>query len=163
MLLKIIGFIFFLILIIFYFLGIFNIAIWFLTFIFFIINSVIAFGVYRRGWGNLTEKAVRREDFLKEPPKIEQGPWHQRGIANAKVGNFSEAVNCFEMALEAEPENATIWNDLGFVHRKLGNYRAAIESLTKALEIRPEYSTALDNLNKAKQEIAVSLKKRRRK
>jgi tetratricopeptide (TPR) repeat protein len=110
-------------------------------------------GVYNRGWGGLAKISFKSEDFLKEPPTIEKGPWHERGIANAKVGNFNEAVNCFEMALEAEPDNATIWNDLGFVLRKLGNYRTAIDCFSKALEIRPGYSTAVENLEKANQEM----------
>jgi hypothetical protein len=157
--LKILALVFFILLLIIYFIGIDSTILWISIFLIFALNIVLIYGVYIRGWGNLAKVVLHREDFLKEPPKIEKGPWHERGISNAKVGNFAEAVNCFEMALEAEPENATIWNDLGFVMRKLGNYRQAIDCFTKALEIRPNYPTAKDNLEKAKEELNSKQKK----
>jgi tetratricopeptide (TPR) repeat protein len=153
LLLRVLGLVFFIILIIIYLFGIIGLTVWILTIAFFMVNMVLMHGVYQKGWGNLAQITFKREDFMKEPPTIEKGPWHERGIANAKVGNFNEAVNCFEMALEAEPDNATIWNDLGFVLRKLGNYRTAIDCFSKALEIRPGYSTAIENLKKANSEM----------
>ena len=159
---RVLGLIFFVILFLIYLLGFDGMMILLMTILFFVINIVMIIGVYQRSWGNLTNVTVRHEDFYKAPPKIDKGPWHERGIANAKVGNFEEAVNCFENALESEPENPVIWNDLGFVHRKLGNSLRAIECFNKALELRPEYSTAAENLEKAKAEMAARKKRRKR-
>jgi tetratricopeptide (TPR) repeat protein len=163
LLLRVLGIIFFILLILIYLIGFIGPIVWSLTIAFFIVNLVLMHGVYNQGWGNLTQISFKQEDFLKEPPTIENGPWHERGIANAKVGNFNEAVNCFEMALEAEPDNATIWNDLGFVLRKLGNYRTAIDCFSKALELRPGYPTAIENLEKANQELRAQRSRRRSK
>jgi hypothetical protein len=159
---RVLGIILFVVLFLIYLLGFDGMIILFMTIIFFVINIVMIIGVYQRGWGNLTNVTVRHEDFYKEPPKIDQGPWHERGISNAKVGNFEEAANCFENALESEPDNPVIWNDLGFAHRKLGNSQRAIECFNKALELRPEYSTAAENLEKAKAEMAARRKRRNR-
>jgi tetratricopeptide (TPR) repeat protein len=152
--LGILGLIFFIILAILYFGGFDGIIIWLMNIVFCVINMVLVIGIYQKGWGNLARVTIRREDFIKEPPKIDEGPWHERGISNAKVGNFREAINCFENALESEPNNPIIWNDLGFVLRKLGKNRQAIEFFTKALELRPDYPTARENLEKAKAEMA---------
>ena len=152
-LLRILGGVFFIILTLIYFIGIDGLIIWLIAIMFFLVNIVVNYGVYEKGWGNLAQVTIRHEDFIRQPPRIDDGPWHERGIANAKVGNFHEAMNCFENALEAEPENATIWNDLGFVHRKLGNSRQALDCFSKALEYRPNYPTALENLQKAKLEL----------
>ena len=159
--LQLLGAVFFIILIIIYFLGISSLVVWGTAALFFVINLTLAFGVYQKGWGNLSTVTVRHEDFYKEPPKIEQGPWHERGISNAKVGNFLEAVNCFENALESEPENAIIWNDLGFAFRKLGKFAQALECFNKALELRPGYSTAMENRNKTNSEMMSRRRKRR--
>jgi len=159
--LKVIAGIFFIILALIYLFGFDAVILLVITITFFVLNVVLAFGVYEKGWGNFTKVTIKHEDFYKEPPKIEEGPWHERGIANAKVGNFQEAINCFENALESEPKNAVIWNDLGFSHRKLGNTRQAIDSFNKALQLRPNYPTAQENLQKAKQEMAE--RRRRRK
>lgn len=158
--LRIVAIVFFILILIIYVIGIDGIIIWISTISLFIVNLILINGVYKKGWGNLVKVEIRREDFLKEPPKIEQGPWHERGIANAKVGNFDEAVNCFEMALETEPENPIIWNDLGFVQRKLGNYRYALDCFNKSLELRPEYPTAKENLNKTKKEMSKKAEKK---
>lgn len=160
-LLKVIAGIFFLILAIIYILGFDGVILMIITLIFFVLNVVLAVGVYEKGWGNLSNVTIKHEDFYKEPPKIEEGPWHERGISNARVGNFQEAINCFENALESEPENAIIWNDLGFSHRKLGNTRQAIDSFNKALQLRPNYPTAQENLQKAKQEMAMRRRRKR--
>ncbi|MCK5559264.1 MAG: tetratricopeptide repeat protein [Thermoplasmata archaeon] len=151
--LGILGLIFFIILAILYFGGFASIIIWLMNIVFCVINIVLVMGIYQKGWGNLAMVTIRREDFIKEPPKIDDGPWHERGISNAKVGNFREAINCFENALESEPENPIIWNDLGFVLRKLGKNRQAIECFNKALEFRSDYPTARENLEKAKAEM----------
>ncbi len=160
--LRILALIFFIILAIIYFMGIDGATVWLTTIIFFVINIILVVGVYQKGWGSMAKVTVRREDFMKEPPTIAEGPWHERGISNAKVGNFKEAVNCFENALESEPENAIIWNDLGFALRKLGKYRQAIDCFNKSITLRPGYSTAMENLEKAKTEMASQRKKKRR-
>jgi tetratricopeptide (TPR) repeat protein len=160
-LLKVIAGIFFLILAIIYILGFDGVILMVITIMFFVLNVILAVGVYEKGWGNLSSVTIKHEDFYKEPPKIEEGPWHERGISNARVGNFQEAINCFENALESEPENAIIWNDLGFSHRKLGNTRQAIDSFNKALQLRPNYPTAQENLQKAKQEMAMRRRRKR--
>lgn len=152
--LGILALIFFIILAILYFGGFDGIIIWVMNIVFCVINMVLVIGIYQKGWGNLARVTIRREDFIREPPKIDDGPWHERGISNAKVGNFREAINCFENALESEPENPIIWNDLGFALRKLGKNKQAIEFFNKALELRPDYPTARENLGKAKAEMA---------
>jgi tetratricopeptide (TPR) repeat protein len=148
-LLSVLGVVLFIIVFLLYVFGIDSFTIWGLIIAFFVVNIVASYGVYRK----LSQVTVRHKDFLKAPPTIEEGPWHERGIANAKVGNFVEAVNCFEHALEAEPENAIIWNDLGFVLRKLGRHRHAMDAFKKALDLRPDYPTALENLNKTRAEM----------
>ncbi len=159
--LRILAGVLFLLLVIIYIIGIDAFMVWGLTIVFFVINVVLAIGVYSLGWGNMAKVTVRHEDFLKAPPRIEEGPWHERGISNAKVGNFVEAIDCFENALESEPGNAIIWNDLGFVLRKIGKYQKAMDCFNKALELRPEYTTAMENLEKTKQEMMAKRRGRR--
>lgn len=161
LILRIMWLVFFIILVIIYIIGFSGTIIFVSTLLFFAINMVLNYGIYEKGWGRLVKTTVRHEDFVRTPPKIDEGPWHERGIANARVGNFLEAVSCFENALEAEPENATIWNDLGFVLRKLGKYRQALDCFKKALKLRPDYPVAKENLEKTKREMEARTQRRK--
>ena len=157
--LRIFAIIVFIILLVIYFLGIDGAIIWGAVLLLFCVNLVLIHGIYNRGWGNLVQVTIRHEDFIRPPPVVEDGPWHERGIANAKLGNLSIAVNNFEMALEADPDNPIIWNDLGFVHRKLKNYRQASECFNKAISLRPGYQVAVDKLQKTLAEYKAKQKK----
>ncbi len=151
--LRILAIILFIALALLYVFGFDGVIIWVSMISFFMVNCILAYGVYAKGWKNLAPISHRHEDFIREPPTIDQGTWHERGVANAKVGNFNEASKCFQNAVDADPKNAVTWNDLGFIHRKLHNYPEAISCFNRALQLRPQYSIALENLQKTAKEI----------
>ncbi|KAF9451265.1 protein prenylyltransferase [Macrolepiota fuliginosa MF-IS2] len=52
--------------------------------------------------------------------------------------NYLPAIQAFQIALRAEPEDPLTWSRLGEVYSKAGRHAAAIKALHRALELDPE-------------------------
>ncbi len=71
--------------------------------------------------------------------------WYNKGLALAKLGKYEEAIECFDKAIELNPNFAPAWNNKGVALAKLGKYEEAIKCYDKALEIDPNYYYAWNN------------------
>ncbi|KXN90207.1 Superkiller protein 3 [Leucoagaricus sp. SymC.cos] len=63
--------------------------------------------------------------------------WKAVGIIEMNRQNYLPAVQAFQLALRAEPEDALTWSRLGEVYGKAGRHVAAIKALHHALELDP--------------------------
>ncbi|MEN6396599.1 MAG: response regulator [Methanoregula sp.] len=52
-------------------------------------------------------------------------------------GNYREAIQAFDRALEIDSSLPNIWNDRGICYRTLGDYDAALTSFLRAVELAP--------------------------
>ncbi|KAL2496683.1 Serine/threonine-protein phosphatase 5 [Forsythia ovata] len=57
-----------------------------------------------------------------------------------KAHKYSQAIDLYTQAMEANSENAVYWANRAFAHTKLEEYGSAIQDATKAIEIDPKYS-----------------------
>jgi len=73
----------------------------------------------------------------------------QRGKDRLEAGDYAEAVQRFEKALELEPDNVETLNKLGLAQYKLVQLEQAIETYTKALAIEPDNVDVMSNLGAA--------------
>ena len=71
--------------------------------------------------------------------------WIEKGYVLNDQGKYLEAIECFNKALEIDPEYAEAWNNKGISLRKLGRYEEAIECYDKALEINPRLAESWHN------------------
>lgn len=53
---------------------------------------------------------------------------------------YSQAIDLYTQAIEANSDNAVYWANRAFAHTKLEEYGSAILDSTKAIEIDPKYS-----------------------
>jgi tetratricopeptide (TPR) repeat protein len=60
-----------------------------------------------------------------------------KGVALLNLGNYEEAIKCYDKAIEIEPNNAEAWNNKGIVLGRLSNYEEAIACYDKAIELNP--------------------------
>ncbi len=74
---------------------------------------------------------------------------YEQGVIADKRGDFQQAVELFEKALSADPDNADILNMLAHSQRKLGKLGEAIANYKKALKIRPNFAEAREYLGEA--------------
>ena len=67
----------------------------------------------------------------------------------AGLGSYKEAIECFDKAIEIDPDDVEIWCDKGDLLKKLEKYQEALKCYNRALKIDPDFEPAL----KAKEEI----------
>jgi regulator of sirC expression with transglutaminase-like and TPR domain len=59
--------------------------------------------------------------------------WVSRGLVLDSAGNYSEAVKCYNKALEFRPDAAVIWYNRGVCYMQLKKYGLAVVDFNKAL------------------------------
>jgi tetratricopeptide (TPR) repeat protein len=65
-----------------------------------------------------------------------------RGVAYYVLGNYKQAIEDYNRAIETNPELAVAYNDRGAAYDKLGDRVQAVSDFDRAIEIRPEYPDA---------------------
>ncbi|KAJ1729757.1 hypothetical protein LPJ72_004806 [Coemansia sp. Benny D160-2] len=64
--------------------------------------------------------------------------WHVYGIVCRFDENYAEAAKCYEEALKADSENATILRELAQLYTQLRQYQKAVDVRTRILKINPD-------------------------
>ena len=59
---------------------------------------------------------------------------------------YTLAIDCYDKAIELDPEDAYAWNNKGNTLNDLGRYEEALTCLDKAIELDPEGDAALHNI-----------------
>jgi superkiller protein 3 len=65
------------------------------------------------------------------------------------LGNFQQAVEAYQKAVELEPGLTPAWANLGRACAELGDYQQAADALQKAVELEPGLAPAWANLGRA--------------
>ncbi|TFY78330.1 hypothetical protein EWM64_g5681 [Hericium alpestre] len=64
--------------------------------------------------------------------------WKALGVVELNRRNYSSAIQAFQVALRAQPEDQLSWLRLGEAYSKAGRHVAAVKALTRALELQPD-------------------------
>jgi protein O-mannosyl-transferase len=79
---------------------------------------------------------------VTEPNSI---TYKNRGTAYSRAGNYRQAMEDLQKAIELNPTYSEAYNNRAGVYVSLGNYRQAVEDCDKAIEISPKYAMAYNN------------------
>lgn len=60
----------------------------------------------------------------------------ERGNELFKVGEYSEAIQCYREAIELEPWDEAFWLNLSACYTKMEKWEQAVESAEKAIDLR---------------------------
>ena len=71
--------------------------------------------------------------------------YNNLGYAYNDLGNYNQAIQDLNRAIEINPDRAESYNNRGNSYNSLGNYNQAIQDLNKAIEIKPDYTEAYYN------------------
>ena len=72
------------------------------------------------------------------PGFISADEWNTKGLDFFNQGKNEEAIECYDKALDIEPEHVNTWHNKGVLLKKLRKNTEAIECYDKVLEINPE-------------------------
>ena len=61
--------------------------------------------------------------------------WKEKGISLAMSGEYEKAIECFDKAIELNPNYADAYYDRGLTYYQLKRYEKAIEDYNKAIEL----------------------------
>ena len=65
------------------------------------------------------------------------------GLCFQRLGDFQEAEQCYEQAMQLDPKNAYAINNLSALYFRLGNYDEALDIAVEAIEVSPKMRQAL--------------------
>ena len=65
------------------------------------------------------------------------------GLCYQRLGDFQEAEQCYEQAMQLDPKNAYAINNLSALYFRLGNYDEALDIAVEAIEVSPKMRQAL--------------------
>jgi tetratricopeptide (TPR) repeat protein len=72
--------------------------------------------------------------------------WHSEGIEHYRHARFARALECYERALQLDPELALALNSKGFLLQEIGRLEEALSCFEAAVRITPELAMARLNL-----------------
>jgi tetratricopeptide (TPR) repeat protein len=79
-------------------------------------------------------------------PAAETQELYERGTEEAKRKNWANAIEAFEAALKADPQNPDAWRELGRAHMNARQYPEAEAAYRKYLELAPDDHLAYLNM-----------------
>ncbi|KAI9511143.1 TPR-like protein, partial [Russula earlei] len=94
----------------------------------------------------VANRAIEGEGELEDSQEIIAGrylpvnawAWKASGVVHLTRGNFPSAIQAFQVALRADPEDQPAWVRLGESYSKAGRHAAAFKALQHAQELQPE-------------------------
>jgi tetratricopeptide (TPR) repeat protein len=111
----------------------------------------------RRDWVRKCDGLLQADDYNNNNNNniVQAKLWNNRGTALANLGKHQQAIECFDKAIEINPNDVNIWNSKGTAFHYLSKYQQAIECFDKAIEVNPNDADAwsakghsLNNLKK---------------
>ncbi|MEL6581390.1 MAG: tetratricopeptide repeat protein, partial [Cyanobacteria bacterium J06621_12] len=64
--------------------------------------------------------------------------WVYKGICLEKLEQYTEAIRCYQQALEINPDNADLWYNKSAAYCRMRRYDDALNCLNKVAKIEPE-------------------------
>ncbi len=83
--------------------------------------------------------------FKNNGEKDLAGVLYNRGTANAKKGNLTQAIEDFTKAIEISPNDLMAYNNRGSAYAQQGNFIQAMSDFTKAIDLSPNDPVAYHN------------------
>ncbi len=109
------------------------------------INRYFSFKELRRDLEVLCKKQTGEVVRLPEKEELEVGDWLNKGFSLSALGKHQEAIDCYNKALEINPNFASAWSNKGSILGKQGRYEEELKCYDRAIEIDPKYVSAWYN------------------
>jgi curved DNA-binding protein CbpA len=71
--------------------------------------------------------------------------WRSKGSSLYSMGNYKEAITCYNEGIKIDPDNRILWNNKGLAQYAMGEYEAAILSYEHLITIDPKDAYTWNN------------------
>jgi len=88
------------------------------------------------------------EERISATPSYSPMSWYQEGLKNSNAGNYSEAIRCYNKALDMNPNMSDAWYNLGIAYEKEKKKTEAMECYQKAAQLGNKHAQELLALRK---------------
>ena len=78
-------------------------------------------------------------------PATQGGGHYNLGVEACEKGNYAEAIENYNKAIESDPNDALAYNNRGLAYTEVGEPEAAMSDYSKAIELKPDYAEAYFN------------------
>ena len=68
-----------------------------------------------------------------------------KGFVYYRLKKYSEAIQCYDKAIELKEDYVYVYNNKGIALDELGKYKEAVQCFDKAIEVKPDYVYAYNN------------------
>lgn len=91
--------------------------------------------------------SCKNDTLQREPADFQEDAmsWTFKGLDKAGMKNYKSAMECFDKALEIDPESVYAMNSKALTLIKLKNYEKALNLYDKAIKTDPEYTETYFN------------------
>jgi tetratricopeptide (TPR) repeat protein len=77
--------------------------------------------------------------------EYDEREWTRKGLSLFSIGRYSEALHCYDKALEINQDHFTAWNNKANVLDTIGEHDQALLCIDRAIEINPRHTYAWNN------------------
>lgn len=86
-----------------------------------------------------SEISVKKiEQYNGAVKRLSATDWYEKGIKFYGTGNFKEAINAYDKAIQLDPKDGETYIGRGAAYADLGNNQQAINDFSKAIQLNPK-------------------------
>ncbi len=93
----------------------------------------------------LKQSTKKQEQYAVAVKELSATDWFEKGVKFYGPGNFKEALNAYNKAIQLNPQYAEAYIGRGAAYADLGNNQQAINDFTKAIQLNPKDTLAYLN------------------
>ena len=111
---------------------------------------------YLRKFHNISVDTIYNDivGFIANEENYETAITHfYRGNAYMNSEKYEKAIECYDKAIQSNPQLAEAYNNRGNVNKALGKYPEAIADYNEVIKINPQYAEAYNNRGNAKNKL----------